>query len=36
MGIRPGFRAIWTHSLKLISNSVYLSAAESERTITLK
>lgn len=36
MGIRPGFRAIWTHSLKLIANSIYLSAAEPERTVVLK
>lgn len=36
MGIRPGFRAIWTHSLKLISNSIYLSAAQPEQTVVLK
>lgn len=36
MGIRPGFRAIWTHSLKLLSNCIFLSAAEQEQTIRLK
>ena len=35
MGIRPGFRAFWTHSIKLLSNSIFLSAAEHEQTIRL-
>ena len=35
MGIRPGFRAHWTHSLKWLSNSIYLSAAGAQETIIL-
>jgi hypothetical protein len=29
-GIRPGFRAIWTDTWKLISNAIFLASASEE------
>ncbi|HVU11009.1 MAG TPA: hypothetical protein VHD90_07010, partial [Phototrophicaceae bacterium] len=35
LGVRPGFRAIWTHSEKLITNAIFEQVAEAASPITL-
>jgi hypothetical protein len=35
VGIRPGFRAFWRYSFKLVSNAALASAADAPQTVTL-
>lgn len=35
IGVRPGFRALWTNTWKLLSNPIFLGAAEQPQAITL-
>lgn len=35
MGIRPGFRAIWTNTLRLITNAIFNQVSEPVKTFTL-
>jgi hypothetical protein len=35
IGVRPGFRAIWTHSFKLISNAIFAAVSGDSQKITL-
>lgn len=35
VGVRPGFRAFWPYSFKLVSNAVFQSAAGEEQTVKL-
>jgi glutamine amidotransferase-like uncharacterized protein len=35
MGIRPGFRALWTNTLRLITNAIFQQVAKPAQTITL-
>jgi hypothetical protein len=35
MGIRPGFRALWKNTLRLVTNAIFEQAAEPARTISL-
>lgn len=34
-GIRPGFRAMWTHTYKLISNAIFYQTAGAAKSVTL-
>jgi hypothetical protein len=35
IGVRPGFRALWTNTWKLISNAVFLSSAKDKKQVSL-
>lgn len=35
MGIRPGFRALWTHTFRLVTNAIFQQVAEPAQNITL-
>ena len=35
IGVRPGFRAFWPYTFKLVTNAAFMSAAGKPETVTL-
>lgn len=35
IGVRPGFRALWTNTWKLLSNGIFLSSAKEQKQVSL-